>query len=122
MNVRSQINPAVFPPRPAAFTLIELLVVIAIIAILASLLLPVLDRATESARSASCLNGIHQFSVAAQVYQLDHRGNLPAFRNWLFSKPGDLTTGELYPYLKSKATYLCPTDKRELATKRGAQK
>ncbi len=100
----------------SAFTLIELLVVIAIIAILAALLLPALGRAKEAARAAACANNLRQFSQAAAMYVLDHKGILPFFLNWLHAEQGiaDPTTGELYPYLKSRQVYLCPTDQRAL--------
>lgn len=53
------------------FTLIELLVVIAIIAILASLLLPALDSARESAKISLCQGQQRQIAVFHGVYQLD---------------------------------------------------
>lgn len=110
------------PPRRAvAFTLIELLVAIAIIAILAGLLLPGLARAKGSARATGCINNLHQIAVASVTYSLDFDSHLPSFRNWLYTKQGDLTTGRLYPYLNSKTVYLCPTDKLELSSQSRAK-
>ena len=50
------------------FTLIELLIVIAIIGILASLLLPALKTAKDSAKSISCVNQLKQLGYCISIY------------------------------------------------------
>ena len=57
----------------AGFTLVELLVVMAIITILASLLLPVLDKARRSAYSVACTNNLKQIYLAQQGYAEDNK-------------------------------------------------
>lgn len=54
--------------RPTGSTLVELLVVIAIIAVLASLLLPSLQAARESARRTQCVSNLRNTSIALLTY------------------------------------------------------
>jgi len=58
-------------PRHSGFTLTELLVVTAIMALLAGMLIPVFQRARESARRSRCLASIKNITAAITMYVTD---------------------------------------------------
>ena len=63
--------------KHSGFTLIELLVVIAIIMILASITMPVMDRATRSARRMQCGSNLRQIGQAFSMYCSNNKMFLP---------------------------------------------
>lgn len=106
---------------PNGFTLIELLVVISIIAVLASMLLPVLARARESARRIQCVNQMKQIGLAFQLYSDSNNEELPrsqhsAFANkqlpWERAVATDLGQASTSWTNLLKSVYRCPCDRR----------
>jgi len=73
------------PASPRAsrrgFTLIELLVVISIIATLASLILPAVQNARETARRTECMNNMRNCGLAIQSFATS-RGSMPTLYNY----------------------------------------
>ena len=112
------------------FTLIELLVVIAIISIIAAILLPVFAQAREKARQIVCASNSRQLGMAFLQYFEDNDDIMPstaaggddgvgATGGWMYysvytvdgsGSVFDPSRGSIYPYVNSKAIYVCTDD------------
>ena len=121
--------------RTQIFTLIELLIVIAIIAILASMLLPAIGKARETAKGIACINNLKQLGNGYIMYAGDYNDWLPACFlsgqggysgavGWWYSCIAPyvgIKSGSVARKNRAVNSFQCPTDRRfmQSATKRG---
>ena len=108
------------------FTIIELLIVIAIIAILASMLLPALNRAKESARGVLCTGNLRSIGAGIHAYSSDYKDwFVPVLQGTASSPPrNDGWFVKLEPYgikysraiSTDKGVFRCPSDIYPLTT------
>lgn len=101
------------------FTLIELLVVIAIIAILAAILFPVFAQARAAARKTQCLSNLRQLGTGITMYTDDYDEVFPELAAggcWGYADPANfagspnaLWSRLIYPYVKNKGVFVCPS-------------
>jgi prepilin-type processing-associated H-X9-DG protein/prepilin-type N-terminal cleavage/methylation domain-containing protein len=85
--------------RCRAFTVVELLVVIGIIGVLMGILLPVLSKARQQAKTVRCASSLRQFGMAWQIYASNHSGWIVPGRLPRYNGPAstyDLGEGEEY--------------------------
>lgn len=111
------VSPVRTRKRKTIFTLIELLVVISIIAILAAILLPVLNKTRERARSINCTGNLKSIGQAVVLYASDYEQSIPygihADRSTATSNmchQVKMWAEPLYDYMRGLKITFCPSD------------
>lgn len=92
----------------SGFTIIEILVVLGILSLMIALLLPAVQYARESARSASCRNNLKQLGLAIHGYHGSERSFPPGGiteGSWRDTLSGSTWTVAILPHLEQDHLY-----------------
>ena len=108
--------------RRSAFTLIEIIIVLGIIVLLAGLLFPLIGRAREIGKRATCLSNLRSLTQAWIAYAGDNNRHFcssnpmvaPGWFNRVAALDpnhiGPIKSGMLYPYVNNLTLFRCPDD------------
>ncbi|HEX8234646.1 MAG TPA: prepilin-type N-terminal cleavage/methylation domain-containing protein [Abditibacteriaceae bacterium] len=85
------------------FTLIEVLIVVCVIAILCAILLPVMSRVRDTAKTTVCASNLRQIGIALEMYANDNKYYPPA------PAPDNCSWADkMVQYVKSNEVFECP--------------
>jgi prepilin-type N-terminal cleavage/methylation domain-containing protein/prepilin-type processing-associated H-X9-DG protein len=101
-TTRASLSP--FPLNRRGFTLVELLTVIAIVAILGGILIPIVGRVRDSARTTQCVSNLRQWGTAARLFANEHRGVIALYNN---------LSDDVYSQYFSQAYMIAPDGSRK---------
>ncbi len=99
--------------RRCAFTLVELLVVISIIAMLLAVLMPSLNKARNSAKTAKCLSNMRNMQLAHWLYMTDNNGwfiNAGLAHGGSHANEAAAWINTLQQYYQDRLLIRCPSD------------
>lgn len=97
--------------RRSAFTLIELLIAVTVISLLATLVVPVVNRARDMAVNVQCKSNLRSLGQATFLFATGNNDRLPNPMD--IENPTMEVRKALAPYAGSKNAFSCPQDPAE---------